>query len=200
MRFIEKGDEPEDFATWKRRNPNANWSDFSASKDVSTIEIYNNLRESLLLDQELRCCYCEMFLNKNEEAHVEHLKDKDRYPKEKFLHSNLLASCKSTTTCGHKKDKGYFEQMITPLLENCQDRLMYTDDGRIIARDENDEDARRTIEEVLNLNHKRLVDRRKTIIRGLEQYGEEMFDQCFDNCDSWFGGFPSLIEYYISQN
>lgn len=140
------------------------------------------------------CCYCEIALIKNIDAHIEHLMDKDNFPQERFSFNNLLASCQYHDSCGHAKGNKYFEGMISPLDKNCQSRLTYTGNGRIITVDEADENAEKTIK-LLDLNCKRLVDRRKSIITTLEYSDGEYLQNSLDNCVEWYQGFYTLIQY-----
>jgi hypothetical protein len=60
--------------------------------------------------------------------------------------------------------------------------------------DENENDAQDTIN-VLDLNCKRLVDRRKGIIKTLENTDNEYISLSLENCIEWFNGFYTVIEY-----
>ncbi len=194
MRYIADREEPELFRKWASRNSKANWSDFSASTDEEVKEIYNHLRETLISQQKQMCCYCEIALIENIDAHIEHLMDKDNFPKKKFQFDNLLASCQYHDSCGHAKENKYFEGMLSPLDEECQSKFSYTGNGRIIAVDESDEDAEKTIK-LLDLNCKRLVDRRKSIITTLEYSDKKYLQSSLDHCVEWYHGFYTLIEY-----
>ncbi len=189
MKHIGKNSEISTFNNWKRRNPTANWNDFSGT------QIYHDLRDALIVEQNQMCCYCEIAItNSGNNCHVEHLKDRHNYTLETFNYCNLLASCQHTDSCGHKKGTNYFNNFISPLQHNCQSRFTYTRDGRIIPYDENDNDAQTTIE-VLSLNCKRLVDRRKGIIKTLENADNEYIVLSLDNCIEWFNGFYTVIDY-----
>lgn len=194
MRYIADREEPESFRDWVRRNSTANWSDFSASTHEEVKEIYKHLRETLISQQKQMCCYCEIKLVENTDAHVEHFIDKDSFPQKRFQFDNLLASCQYNDSCGHKKGNDYFEGMISPLNENCQSKFTYTGNGKIIAVDETDKDAENTII-LLDLNCKRLVDRRKSIITTLENSDKEFLQLSFENCVEWYHGFYTLLEY-----
>lgn len=75
MKHIVKGDEPASFQCWKQQNRTVNWNDFSGS------EVYQELRSTLTEHQENLCCYCEIALKQNTDAHVEHLKDRQWHVK-----------------------------------------------------------------------------------------------------------------------
>lgn len=163
MKYIERKQSPASFEQWKNRNRNANWSDFSGS------EVYYEVKEQLLNQQERMCGYCEIEIKTDgQSSHIEHLKDRHNFPQEEFIYDNFVASCQYTDSCGHKKGTNYFNGFVSPFDQNCQKRFTYTRNGRIIPADENDSNAQKTIE-VLGLNCKRLVDRRKNIIKTLEE-------------------------------
>ncbi|MBT3208634.1 MAG: TIGR02646 family protein [Bacteroidetes bacterium] len=189
MRHIVKDSELLSLSNWKRQNPNSNWNTFSGT------EIYQELRKTLIDEQNQMCCYCEIAVTNNgNSCHVEHIKDRHNFPIETFNYGNLLASCQHTDSCGHKKETNYFINFISPLQENCQNRFIYARNGRIMPFDENENDAQDTIN-VLDLNCKRLVDRRKGIIKTLENTDNEYISLSLENCIEWFNGFYTVIEY-----
>ncbi len=189
MKYIQKGKSPDSFDNWKKRNLSANWNDFSGTKE------HNNLREYLISEQNQMCCYCEVNIeNDGSSSHIEHLKDKNNFPKETFNYNNLLASCQNNDSCGHKKDTNYFNGFVSPLDKNCQSRFTYTGDGRIIPVDENDTSVQKTIE-ILGLNCRRLKDRRKSIIKSLENLDTTTKKMALVNFLDWYGGFYTVLEY-----
>jgi len=189
MKYINKNQLPQDFETWKTKNPRANWNDFSGTNE------HSNLRECLISEQNQMCCYCEVKIkNTGSSSHIEHLKDKNNFPQEIFNYNNLLASCQQTDSCGHKKGTKYFNGFVSPLDPNCKNRFTYTGAGEIIPVDENDTDATRTIE-VLGLNCNKLKDRRKSIIKSFENLDTTTKKMSLSNFLDWFGEFYTVIEY-----
>jgi uncharacterized protein (TIGR02646 family) len=195
MKHILKGGEPASFQRWKRQNPHeANWSLFSGSVE------YQELKEVLIEQQSKMCCYCEIALKQNTNAHIEHLKDRHNWPNEIFNYANLLASCNGSRndSCGHKKGTNYFVKMVSPLSTGCESRFTYTGIGKMIPLDESDKNAQKTIE-LLGLNCKRLRDRRKAIIRTLEDAGSGYLQQYLDKCVDWYGFF-TVIKYVVDRS
>jgi uncharacterized protein (TIGR02646 family) len=189
MKHIQKQQSPQYFEDWKTKNPRANWNNFSGTNE------HSNLRTDLIAEQNQMCCYCEVKIENNgTSSHIEHLKDRKNFPKEMFNYDNLLASCQFTDSCGHKKGTGYFYGFVSPLDPNCQNRFTYTRDGRIIPVNENDTNAEKTIK-VLGLNCRRLKDRRRTIIKTLENENQEYKQKSLTNFLDWYGGFYTVIEY-----
>jgi len=193
MKYITKESEPVSFTHWKKQNSHHNWKTFSRT------EIYTELRKELISQQDNMCCYCEVALIEDIDAHIEHLKDQDHYPNDRYSFNNLLASCQKNDSCGHNKKNGYFEKMISPLEKNCQSRFTYTGRGQIIPKDENDRIAQETIE-LLGLDCQRLKDRRLSIIMALKDCNTEYLNHSLAHCVNWHDGFYSVIEYMIIKN
>ncbi|MCD6321455.1 MAG: TIGR02646 family protein [Clostridiales bacterium] len=154
MRHILHNTEPASFYRWRQQNPNANWNNFLRPHSQH-LAVYTELRKTLIDQQKKMCCYCEVALKEDTDAHVEHLQDQDNYPKETFNFNNLLASCRHNDCCGHKKGNSYFTEMVSPLDNNCESRFTYTGNGKIIPFNELDIHAQKTIR-LLGLNCKRL--------------------------------------------
>ena len=192
MREIINRTEPISFTNWVRTNQNQEWKSFSRS------DTYHELREYLIRKQDKMCCYCEIALKDNTDAHLEHLKDRHNHPNEKFVFENIYASCQYNDSCGHKKGSSYFNGMVLPNT-NCQPRFTYTDNGKIIPTNKNDNEAIKTID-VLKLNCKRLKNSRKDIIRILDDINDtSLLNQYQINCVDWVNGFFTVVEYVKSK-
>lgn len=194
MKHIVKGSEPSSFQSWKKKNPRADWDDFSRTKT------YQELRQCLIDEQAMFCCYCEIALRQNSDAHIEHFKPKSKYPAERFAYNNFFACCEYKDSCGRKKGSEYFDDLISPLDANCQSRFTYTGNGKIIPFNENDEYAQRTIE-VLALNCKRLRLQRESIIKILDndETTTDYLKQSLANCIDWYNGFFTVIRYVAGK-
>ena len=189
MKHINRQQSPALFERWKSQNRTANWNDFSGSNE------YVVVKGQLLEQQEQMCGYCEVAITADgQSSHIDHLKDRHNFPEEEFNYDNFIASCQYTDSCGHKKETYYFNGFVSPFDPNCQNRFTYTRNGRIIPSDENDINAQETIE-ILGLNCKRLVDRRKGIIKTLEKAENDYIQMSLDNCINWYQGFYTVIEY-----
>lgn len=197
MKHISKNTEPVIFTNWKRQNSNCSWSDFSRP-DSTHRNIYIELRQELIKEQEKMCCYCEIALKEETDAHIEHLKDQNNHPNNKYDFDNILVSCQHNDSCGHKKGTGYFDKMLSPLDNNCQSRLTYTGVGEIIPIDENDQPAQETID-LLGLNCKRLKDRRKNLIKTLQSVDLDYLNKSLNSCVDWYDGFYTVIKYMADK-
>lgn len=187
MKCVVKGAEPGFFQTWKRKNPVANWADF-----IGTVE-HSHLRQYLINEQGMFCPYCEVAL-KDGAAHIEHFRPRWEFRAEMFHIQNLFACCQHTDSCGHAKADQYFDGLISPLDPDCESRFTYTDDGRIIPSHEGDTTAERTIS-ILALNCNRLRDRRRSIIRALDETDLDFLQHCMSNCIEWYHGFLTVVQY-----
>ena len=187
MRAVTHIDEPELFRQWLKKTSIKNWSDFSGTP------AYLELRKKLICQQGEMCCYCEIALKKDKDAHIEHFQDNDTYPKECFNVENLMASCQHNDCCGHKKGRGYFNEMVSPFDHTCQSRFKYTGTGKMVPVDEDDTFAEQTIER-LGLNCKRLKQRRVDLIKAIDNDWIN-FDEYLENCIEYCDGFFSVIEY-----
>ncbi len=194
MKHIVKCPEPSSFQSWNKKNPRADWDDFSKT------ETYQELRECLINEQAMFCCYCEIALRQNSDAHIEHFKPKSKYPAERFAYNNLFACCEYKDSCGRKKGSDYFDNLISPLDKNCQLRFTYTGNGMIIPSDEKDTLAKKTIN-LLALNCKRLRNQRQSIIKVLDDGGItiDYLKESLDNCAEWYNGFFTVIRYVVGK-
>jgi len=191
MKQITRQTSPASFEKWKGNNKSANWSDFGKEEN-SSFEIKTEVKERLISQQNNLCGYCEIAVQMGD-SHIEHLKDRNNYPKDMFNYNNFIASCQHTDSCGHYKGTGYFSGFVSPF-GRCEGRFTYTRNGKIIPVDENDTDALNTIK-VLDLNCKRLIDRRVGIIKTLEYADEDYINECLPNCIDWFHGFYTVVKY-----
>ncbi len=191
MKHISKQSEPNHFKTWKDNNSSSLWEEFVKSNE------YRSLKSFLRDEQEGRCCYCEIIIQGNCDTHIEHYKPKSKYPNDKYNYLNLLASCQHNDSCGHKKGKVYDNFIVSPF-GDCESRFTYTGNGMIISSDENDEHAKKT-SELLGLNCKRLRDLRNTILQILEDCDDSCVAESLCNCNEWFNGFYTVIQYVVQK-
>jgi uncharacterized protein (TIGR02646 family) len=165
MKHIIKEEEPTSFIEWKNQ-ANDDWT-----------PVYNNLQgierqeliNSIISEQGFICCYCENEIKPND-CHVEHFKPQSIYPKHQLDYKNLLCSCqqklgkKDPRHCGNSKEDWFDENnLISPLISDCESRFKYTFDGYILPSIEDDVAAKITIEK-LNLGIDKLnASRNKAI-------------------------------------
>ncbi|MEN8217376.1 MAG: retron system putative HNH endonuclease [Pseudomonadota bacterium] len=173
MKYIQKGQEPEEFTQWKKAKPKK-----YQSKDWKKLNPLPKkaLHEALLREQGYICCYCERAITKNN-SHIEHLvpkKGPNAEPNLTFEYQNLLSSCDGNasdrcglTHCGIRKDDWFDATlMVSPLDKDCANSFYYTMTGKILPTDvpEKQKAAEETINRC-NLNHPILKKMRHEALR-----------------------------------
>ncbi|MEB4591698.1 retron Ec78 anti-phage system effector HNH endonuclease PtuB [Candidatus Thiothrix sp. Deng01] len=90
--------------------------------------------------QQGRCAYCENGLSMSGEhyaAHIEHFRQRGRYPQGTFEWANLFGSCNRKDSCGKHKDESDaypHEDLIKPDLEDPEHFFLFVSDGSIAIR------------------------------------------------------------------
>ena len=147
------------------------------------------IRSQLATMQGQRCAYCEVGLAiEVREGHIEHFEQRSRNSARTFDWDNLFGSCDQQDSCGKHKDRlastYRWADLIKPDVDDPDDYLRFLSDGRIVARESLDVEARRRAEETLrvfNLDHDcgRLRHMRRNaaygyvgIIAELDEYAE----------------------------
>ena len=156
MRFIQKRPEPKEFADWKSL-ANENWQ---PTYDDLSGDVKKAVYNSLIMEQEHICCYCERELHSND-YHIEHLNPQSNGGGDDLDYSNFLCSCLQSTEkgeplhCGKLKDNKIIP--VHPFQKDCQSKFTYTASGEIAGGDQDSND----IIKILGLNIKKLIDMRK---------------------------------------
>jgi uncharacterized protein (TIGR02646 family) len=162
MLYIQKNEEPEKVATWKRKfkkrmHRHPNYEDIRQESEKQI------LQTGLIEEQKYLCCYCCNRISK-ENSHIEHFVPQHMDMSLSLEYRNLHASCDgedgNRRHCGHKKDRDYDEnKLISPLDPQCESRFRYTVAGKVIPAFPEDEAAQYTID-TLALNEERLKSAR----------------------------------------
>ncbi|MES2261582.1 MAG: retron Ec78 anti-phage system effector HNH endonuclease PtuB [Pseudomonadota bacterium] len=104
-----------------------------------------------------RCAYCEAAIDK-ENRHIEHFRQRSRYPQGTFAWNNLFGSCNRKNTCGDHKDRcgDYdYRDLIKPDIEDPEHYLLFSSTGTVSARNNLDAAERHRADQtlrILNLN------------------------------------------------
>lgn len=129
-----------------------------------------------------RCAYCEADIG-HVGRHIEHFRQRDRYPQGTFAWDNLFGSCNREDSCGKHKDRcgGYVPgDLIKPDVENPEHFFLFVSDGSIAVREGlNVRDKHRAEEtlRILNLNPRSgLRWERKRAIEGHLQTKAALFE------------------------
>lgn len=216
MKYIRKGEEPEEFTNWKNLENDdwqPNWDNNFQAPQKSIVH------QALLGEQGFICCYCGMRITR-ETSHIEHLKPRSIYPNLALDYTNLMASCQGESEvppphpvhCGHKKFDWYDEQlMVSPLKANCEDFFRYLGSGDMLSIEDSDKQAAaETTIEKLGLNISKLTRMRREAIDGILQATEgltnEEIQQLVDGlaqrdvngqCTPFWGAIAYTIKYYF---
>jgi len=157
----------------------------------------------LSCEQNNLCGYTELPL-KNDNSHIDHFKKRNMFPKLTFVWDNFViasideefgAKFKDNHSNLTKKD---YNIIYNPVVRGMENVVWYDKDGKMYPNDNNDVGTMRTIE-IFNLNHKSLKQRRKEIIKQVDEYfkcgcSNEDIKEILQQ-----SGFPSVIEWELNQ-
>lgn len=188
MKKINKTEPPGYFVNFVRRNNPNSWSD--------CLEIISDLRKHILIEeQNEQCAYCESGITfKSSKSHIDHYKRKagHLFPELVCSYENLLVSCNNPYRCARHKDseikrKEDYSNLLNPVMDNPNTHFDYSFTGEILSKDEK---GKYTIE-IFNLNHKSLVERRKTLALQINAYKNQIN---FEEVKIIFKEYESFIE------
>lgn len=166
MREIRKGHEPVGL-TQHRCDPGATFKGLPSSTKES-------IQKQLLKEQGHICAYCMKRINK-QQMKVEHWHCQDKYPDEQLDYQNMLGACLghegepySQQTCDTRKGNQRLKYNPADPSRCIESRTHFLGNGKIQSDEiEDDVDGQisfdRQLNEVLNLNHPRLVKNRMLV-------------------------------------
>jgi uncharacterized protein (TIGR02646 family) len=136
------------------------------------------IRDALNVLQGARCAYCEDGAPL-QDGHIDHVRQRRRYPQGTFQWDNLLLSCTRNDSCGVHKDRQdyHWDQLIDPSKEDPERFLRFRSDGEAAGRaglSATDAERAQTTIRVLNLNSSRLRQRRANAVRPYAALAKEM--------------------------
>jgi uncharacterized protein (TIGR02646 family) len=160
------------------RHGSHQWTEVSSAEKA---EIWIKLDEM----QQGRCAYCECALpvqNDSYTAHIEHFRQRGRYPQGTFDWENLFGSCNRQNSCGKYKDEcGVYNyaDLIKPDIEDPEHFFLFVSDGSIAIRQGlSPAEQHRAAEtlRILNLDAQRgaLRQMRFSAVQGYVQTAEEL--------------------------
>ena len=137
----------------------------------------NSVKDILKEEQSYLCAYCEDELPEGENkngmslSHIEHIYPRSTYQDKAYHYNNIVMSCGGDRIdgtkidhCGkHKKNYDPAHGFISPLDPHCAKNFSYSLTGEIKS-DPSNRNAWVTINK-LNLNDKKLRDKRKEVIK-----------------------------------
>lgn len=151
-----------------------------------------------------RCAYCEsLFVGYS--RHIEHFKQRRRFPEATFDWSNLFGSCQQPNSCGKYKDNykdndqhAYHpDELIKPDLDDPSDYLFFASDGSVSPRDQLSDEHRRKAEKTIatfNLNGPLRQEREKAIAN-YQNYAKELFGGVLEQLapEEWDAEYQSVL-------
>jgi uncharacterized protein (TIGR02646 family) len=206
MRNIHKNPEPTSL-TQHRCNTNTGYDNYAEKDD---------LRESLVNEQRGICCYCMQRIYPNlEHMKIEHNRSQspNKFPQKQLDYGNLLGACLGGTGkprrdqhCDTRKGDDDISFNPADPANNVERLFKFPGSGRIEA---NDPQLQSEIDNILNLNHPRLVNNRKAMIDSFTQLlrsGKARnvdFSKHLANWEGKDGGqldpFCQVIVYYLRK-
>jgi uncharacterized protein (TIGR02646 family) len=204
MRNIQKHPEPKSL-TQHRCNINTDYDNYAEKDD---------LRSSLVSEQQGICCYCmQRIYTDSESMKIEHWQSQDRYPHRQLEYKNLLGACRggegqkpTKQHCDTKK--GNIDLTFNPAdpAHDLESKIRFLGDGTVESRDIQFD---REINEVLNLNEGTLVRNRKAVLAAFRQFLIQNNPSDSDLCrelSKWNGDnsenlepFCQVVVYYLRK-
>ena len=178
MRYIEKGNSPAGFELWKAQEEPTNWSNLPSNlppeeQREDGVHYYSRVQllGELVTEQRELCAYCTQRIAVSHRTPIDHVvpREGDAQTHLIFDYSNLVASCDGNQRDSTKPIKRHCDAAkgskllpITPLQADCESRIRFADNGKIV-NPEKDPEVTTTVE-ILNLNLARLVNHREAAI------------------------------------
>lgn len=216
MRYIDKADEPVDFAAWKRSGESLGNPEWTPRYDQLQNPEKSSLKRSLMAEQSGVCCYCERPIT-DDDSHIEHIDPQSSVTGSARTvdYDNLLCSCLREKapgkpfTCGHARGDWYGPGYISPLEPDCASHFAYRDDGSMLPARANDHRAAETIAR-LRLEDPILKAMRKGALDGIYGADDELdaprlraLARAYATPNAlgvYEPGFPSMFDYLFLRN
>ncbi len=198
MLQIHRRTEPDFWKQYRKQHPSDRYDDLENSEEG--IQVRQALRRSLVQSQHDLCAYCCRKISPNT-ALNEHIRPRGlpEYTKYSMDFSNLIASCKTATTCsGNKKNKYSETLFVSPLQEDCMHHFRFLSNGEIEGTTEK---GKYTVE-LLNLNSYELRKARQAKLKACEAYGDpQMVKEIFltPDSDGTLEAFADIILWFYNN-
>lgn len=205
MRNITKGAEPKSLETHR----------CSAYAHYDNLADKQNLRESLVAEQQGLCCYCMSRISANSgKMKIEHWQSQDNYPERQLEYSNLLGSCLGgegkplkLQHCDTRKRSLVLSMNPSDPLHDVERVIRYDSDGTIRSTEPAFENE---LNKILNLNHAILKNNRKAVLRGLleslpkdgnwnNSLLEKQLAQWNSNSDALLAPYCQVVIYWLRK-
>lgn len=179
MKKITKGNPPNFWVSFIKKNPKVTYQDLFASSEGQ--ELRNQLRNYLAQEQGYICGYCCSVLS-DRKSHNEHIRPESVYTKLTMDYNNIIVSCtqvqhSTNSSCGMQKDDEYNERLfVSPLEDDCARHFKFYPNGSI---DSGTDRGKYTIE-LLRLHESRSLreNRRKQYEAVYYSCSKEVIELC----------------------
>ena len=158
-------------------------------------EIYEDTRLQILTDEQNQLCgYTEIYINELEECHIDHYKKREFASALTFDWNNLIVATKDDDFGANFKDNSYsitqneYDEIYNPIEDDI--KFEYNEWGEIF---EEEGKIKRTVE-IFNLNDNSLKERRKKLIKIINDYKKSELDNEEIKSALNTYGFTSVIE------
>ena len=200
LKVNKSNSEPEFFTKFKRKGKPKNWDNFNF-EIKRQLKIYM-LENEQKIENEYYCPYCELELDL-EESQIEHIKPKDKFPKQFSDYKNFIVGCICEKTCGQAKGNKWNESFINPVIENPNEHFSYDiKTGKIVPLKESGAENKKAVKtiEILNLNEDKLCMLRKKYIIEIKNTIENLADsEIVDFIKNDYFRFPSLNGFLLEN-
>ena len=181
-----------------------NWDEFTKAYH----ELYRQVRNQLLADQENMSGYTEIPLESSGNIHIDHYMKKGMFPSLMFAWNNFIVDEKNNPHygAGFKDDHVHqpdYAKIINPVIEQPSEYLTYVEDGTIIARRDLIDEAMRDKAEftiyIFNLNHPSLKKSRGDILSAIRACQNGKMEKVDVEDALALCGFKSLIDFAYQE-
>lgn len=200
LKVNKSNSEPEFFTKFKRKEEPKNWDnfDFEIKRQLKIYMLENEQK----IENEYYCPYCELELDLDE-SQIEHIKSKDKFPKQFSDYKNFIVGCIYEKTCGQAKGNKRDESFINPVIENPNEYFSYDIKTRkIVPLKESGSENKKAVKtiEILNLNEDKLCILRKKYIIEIKNTIENLADsEIVDFIKNDYFRFPSLNDFLLEN-
>jgi uncharacterized protein (TIGR02646 family) len=171
VKFIRKGRKPAALSKFERENVT---TPQTFKFDALPTRVKCVLCERMLAEQGRLCAYTMRRIGEEgavaSDFHLEHIRSQSGNPELQLDYANLvLCAPRGDRPCewgaiNKKNVEVNVSNFVSPLRQDCEERLLYRSNGLVNEYAESDEAARSTIN-LLNLNHRELVLQRTAALR-----------------------------------
>ncbi len=130
MHQLDRSRVPSPACLGRYRHRQDTWNDLSGADR-------QEIRAALEIMQGRRCAYCECSIDARHGQHIEHFRQRRRYPQGTFDWNNLFWSCERDNSCGKYKDGcGPYnhDDLIKPDIEDPERFFLFVSNGSITLR------------------------------------------------------------------